>query len=99
MRFFRVWFLSLIMSGFGGVGTGVDFFEAFDGEMGVDFGGFEFLVAEDLLDGSEIGSVVEEVGGAGMAKEMAGAVFVGLGALDVFSDEVAEAVGVEGLSG
>ena len=47
------------MSGFGGVVVGVDFFEAFDGEMGVEFGGFELLVAEDLLDGTEVGPVIK----------------------------------------
>lgn len=86
------------MSGFGGVVVGVDLLEAFDGEVGVEFGGFELLVAEELLDGAEIGPVVEEVGGAGMAEEVTGAFLFGLGALDVFADEVAQSIGVEGLT-
>lgn len=38
--------------------------------MGVDLGGEDALVAEHLLDGAEVGSVLDEVGGEGVAESM-----------------------------
>ncbi len=41
----------------------VDLFEACGADVGVDLGGLETGMAEEFLDGAEVGAVVEEVGG------------------------------------
>ena len=54
----------------------------FDGEsaaledMGVDHGGFDILVSEEFLNGADIVSVLEEVGGEGVAKGVGGDLLV-----------------------
>lgn len=40
--------------------------------MGVDHGGGEILVAEQLLNGADVRAGVQQVGGEGVAKGMAG---------------------------
>jgi hypothetical protein len=50
------------------VGVVVGLFEALGGEVGVDLGGAEGLVAEQFLHAAEVGAVVEEVGGEGVAQ-------------------------------
>lgn len=49
----------------GGVAAGVDFAEVLDAHFGVDGGGFEFFVAEELLDDADVRLAFERVGGAG----------------------------------
>ena len=39
--------------------------------MGVDHGGFDAAVTEELLDGSDVGAGFEEVGGEGVAEGVA----------------------------
>ena len=51
-----------------GVGFVVDFSHVVGGDVGVDLGGDEVGVAEEFLDGAEVGAVVEEVGGEGVAQ-------------------------------
>src|SRR5260370_37289983 len=63
-------------------------------EVGVDLGGGEVGVAEELLDGAQIGAAVEEVGGVGVAER------VGVGDASV-AQRVGghDAVGVAGAQG
>ena len=69
-----------------------------DGEVGVEFGGVEVFVAEEFLDGAEVGSVVHHEGGDGVAEEMAGAFLFDACGLNVFANEVARvAVHSEGV--
>ena len=51
-----------------GMGVGVGFAEALDGEMGVDLGGAKMGVAKKFLDTAKVGAGVEEVGGEGVAE-------------------------------
>ncbi len=43
-----------------------------DGDVGIDLGGVEPGVAEQLLDEADVGPVLEHVGGAGVAQQVAG---------------------------
>lgn len=45
--------------GAAGVGLAVDLFESFGGYVGVDLGGLEGRVAEDLLDAPQVGTAFE----------------------------------------
>ena len=42
-------------------------FQAFASDVGVDLGGADVGVAEEGLDGAQVGAVVDEVGGEGVA--------------------------------
>ena len=44
--------------------------------MGVDHGGFYIFVAEELLDGANVVTGLQEVGGEGVSEGMGGNVFV-----------------------
>jgi hypothetical protein len=55
-----------------GVGVVVSVAEAFFCDVGVDLGGGEGGVAEEGLDGTEVGPVVEEVGREGVAEFVGG---------------------------
>lgn len=68
----------------------MDLLKLLDGEVGVEFGGVEVFVAEELLDGAEVGSVVHHEGGDGVAEEMAGAFLFDACGLNVFANEVAK---------
>jgi len=57
----------------GGMGGGVDLLEFADGDLGVNLGGGEFGVAEQLLDEADVGPVFVHERGAGVAQEMTGA--------------------------
>lgn len=50
------------------MGFVVDGHEVFEGNLGVLLGGGEAGVAEEFLDGAEIGAIAEEVGGVGVAE-------------------------------
>jgi hypothetical protein len=66
-----------------------------DGHRGVDAGGIESRVAEELLDDSDVGPVFVHVGGATVPQEVAAS---GLGdpcGFDRFGDSVAEVAGAE----
>ena len=54
--------------------------------MGVDLGGLERRVAEDLLDRSEIGAVLEHERGHAVAEQVARALFVDSSSLQVTFD-------------
>ena len=49
----------------------MDFLQLEDAYLGVDRGGVEVLVAEQLLDVADVGPAFEHVGGAGVAQQMA----------------------------
>ena len=55
----------------GRMGGGVDLLQFADGDVGVALGGGQRGVAEHGLDEEDVGAVVEHVGGAGMAEQMA----------------------------
>src|SRR5512136_578475 len=44
--------------------------------MGVDHGGFDILVTEQFLDGTDVVTILEKLGGEGMAEGMRGNGFV-----------------------
>ena len=54
------------------VGGAADAEGALGEDVGVDHGGAELAVAEELLDGSDVGPVLEEVGGEGVPQAVAG---------------------------
>ena len=56
----------------------VDLFEVLAGHVGVDLGGGEVGVAEQLFDGLDVASFVEDVGGEAVAEDV-GADAVGVG--------------------
>ena len=76
--------------------AGVDFAEVLDAELGVDGGGFEFFVAEELLDDTDVGPAFEQVGGATVAQEVAAAGPADAGLLEGLVDAAAENIGTEG---
>ena len=55
-------------TGLEAVGGALDAVGAADGDVCVDHGGLQVAVAEELLDGSDVGSGFEEVGGEGVAE-------------------------------
>lgn len=53
-------------------------------------GGFDGFVAEEALDGADIGAGLEEVGGEGVAEAVWGEAFIDLGVAGGLADEVLE---------
>jgi hydrogenase maturation factor len=51
-----------------GVGSGVDFEQLIDGDFCVDLSGVQSSVAKQLLNETDVGSVVVHVGGTGVAE-------------------------------
>jgi hypothetical protein len=77
-----------------GVGVVVSVAEAFFCDVGVDLGGGEGGVAEEGLDGTEVGPVVEEMSGKGVTEFVGGDVEGNSGLGEVFFEN-----GVEGAGG
>lgn len=50
----------------------MDALEFFVGDVGVDLGRGDGFVAEEGLDGTDVGAVAEEVGGEGVAEGVGG---------------------------
>ena len=50
------------------MGPSVDMLQLFNCIVGINLGGGQTAVAQQLLDGVELGPVVHEVGGEGMAQ-------------------------------
>lgn len=73
----------------------VDLAEAAAGDVGVDLGGGEAGVAEEFLDGAEVGAVFQQVGGEGVAEGVGADVVLGAGSEDVAVDDAADAAGGE----
>lgn len=57
------------------------------GDVGVDLGGADVGVAEEGLDGAEVGTVHEEVGREGVAEGVGGDIFSNTGEAGVFFDD------------
>ena len=57
-----------LAGGLGGVGLAVDGFQLLDAHLGVNGGGFELFVAEELLDEADVGTAFQHVGGAGVTQ-------------------------------
>ena len=60
--------------------------------MGVDLGGLDTGVAEQFLDGANIGATFEQMGGKAMAKSMARGMFGNAGLLDGSFDGALQAI-------
>ena len=80
------------------MGSGVDFAKLHDGHVGIDLGGVEPGVTEQLLDEADVGAVFKHVGGAGVAHQVAGARPADAGGLDNAPDPVADVSGAEPLA-
>ena len=65
------------------------------GEVGVDLGGGDVGVAEEALDGAEVGAIHEEVGGEGVAHGVGGDFFGDAGELGILIDEALNGAGGE----
>lgn len=78
--------------------AGMGVLEAEVGDVGVDLGGGEELVAQLELDGTDVGTVVQHDGGAGMAEGVGRAGLADVSLLDVAMDDAAQAVGDEGFA-
>ena len=61
--------------------------EEFSVDVGVDFGGSDGFVAEHFLDGPEVGTAFDEVGGEGVAEGMRGDGFFDAGFFGELFDE------------
>jgi len=75
--------------------AGVNFLKLFDAHLGVDGGGVEFLVAEQLLDETDVRAVFQHVGGAGMTQRMATAFAFQPGLFEPGRDHARDHIGVE----
>jgi hypothetical protein len=58
--------------------------------VGVDLGGFDGVVTEEVLDGANIGAGFEEVSGEGVAEAVGGDAFIDLGVAGGLADEALE---------
>ncbi len=47
---------------------GVELFEPFPGDVGIDLGGGEVAVAEQHLHDPQVGAVIEQMGGEGVTQ-------------------------------
>ena len=66
-----------------------------DADLGVDGGGVELLVTEELLDEGDVGPVFQHVRGAGMAEDVAAALALQARLLEPCRDHPAEDIGIE----
>lgn len=69
----------------------VDFAEAAAGEVGVDLGGGEAGVAEQFLDGAQVGARFEQVGGEGVPEGVGADAVLGASAQQVAMDDATDA--------
>ena len=80
------------------MGALVNFLQVPDGDLGVDAGGVEPGVAEELLHDADVGSVFVHVGRAAVAQEVAASGLLDPGGFDRFGDPVAEVAGADSLA-
>ncbi len=78
-----------------GVGLIVDGHEVVQRDAGVALGGGELGVAEEFLDGAEVGAIAEQMGGVGVAEGVGVEAGVAVGEEAVFFDEQLDAAGGE----
>jgi hypothetical protein len=69
------------------MGFVVDVHELSDGSVGVFLGGGEGLVAEEFLDGPEVGAVSEQVSGESMTQGVWVQIPIDVGEADIFLDD------------
>ena len=92
----RLHFGALLGSWMGAV---VDLGDLADGELGIALGGREPLVAEEFLDGTQVGALFEHVGAEGVAQGVG--VYIGgqaMGERDVLDDAADAARGEPGVA-
>lgn len=65
------------------MGPRVDFLQLLDADFGVNLGGFQFGVSQQLLDKTGVGTAFEHVRGAGVPEEMTTSLATNVGLLDV----------------
>jgi hypothetical protein len=65
------------------------------GDVGVDFGGFDIGVAKQFLDGADVFSGFEQVGGEGVAEGVGSDPFGDIRQLDGATKRVAVAAGMD----
>lgn len=82
----------------GGVGPCVNLLQVRDGDLGVDAGGVEPGVAEELLHDADVGAVFVHVGRAAVAQKVATSGLFDPGRFDRFGDPVAEVSGADPLA-
>lgn len=75
--------------------AGVDVLELGDADLGVDGGGVEVFVAEELLDVADVRPGFVEVAGAGVAQQVGAALAPHVGGADLIADLSAQHVGAE----
>lgn len=73
----------------------MDLLEVGVGDVGVDLGGGDVGVAEEGLDGAEVGAVHEEIGGEAVAKGVGADVLGDAGEAGVFFDNALDGAGGE----
>ncbi len=78
--------------------VGVDAAEAFVADMGVDGGGIQPGVAQEFLDDTQVRTVIEQVGSAGMPQEVRAAMEGEADLIEVIPDQMAEVAGTEGIA-
>ncbi len=71
---------------FGGVAAGVDGLELLDADLGVDGGGFQLLVAQKLLNETDVRPAFEQVNGGRMSHQMTASGAADVGGLEPFGD-------------
>ena len=72
-----------------GMGFVVDVHELANGDVGIFLGGGEGLVAEEFLDGAEVGAIGEQMGSEGVAQGVGVQVPVHVGEANIFLDDAA----------
>jgi len=78
--------------------TGVDFLELFNAHFGVDRGGVEFLVTEQLLDKANVSAVLQHVCGATVPQHVAAAFAFERGLFEPGGDHAREDIRIEGFA-
>src|SRR5437762_8333399 len=73
----------------------VDGPQASGADVGVDLGGDEALVAEELLDAADVGAAVEQVRGKAVAKSVGSGAEVEAGEFEILEQQAMDAAGGE----
>ena len=68
-------------------------------DVGVDHGGLDILVAEQVLDGADVVAVLEQVGGEGVAQGVAGDALVDAGQASGAMNGPLQAAGADVVAG
>ena len=82
----------------GGMAAGVDGLELLDADLGVNGGGFQLLVAQKLLDETDVRPSFEQVDGRCVPHQMTASGAADVGGLEPFGNLTAQHIGVEGLA-